>query len=111
MITTTAVTTPLSLADYEALARGLLEQPTWDYFAGGSADEVTLRANREALERVRLRPRVLANDEPVTTTTTALGTPIDFPCSSRPPRTTASRMPTASAPPPPARATPERSWS
>jgi 4-hydroxymandelate oxidase len=77
---TAAITTPpLTLYDYESLARELLDAPTWDYFAGGSGDEITLRANREAFHRLRLRPRVLADDEPITTATSVLGTPIDLP--------------------------------
>jgi 4-hydroxymandelate oxidase len=79
MMAATDTLTPLTLADYETLARDLLDPPTWDYFEGGSGDEVTLRANREAFERIRLRPRVLTEEDPVTTATSVLGTPIDLP--------------------------------
>jgi 4-hydroxymandelate oxidase len=72
-------TKPLNLADYESLAEGLLEPATWDYFVGGSGDEHTLRANTEAFGRLRLRPRVMAEDEPVSTATSVLGTPVDLP--------------------------------
>jgi 4-hydroxymandelate oxidase len=79
-MTTAPVTTPpLTLGDYEVLARDVLEPATWDYFDGGSADEMTLRANTEAFGRIRLRPRVLADGDPVTTATTALGTEIELP--------------------------------
>lgn len=50
---------PVSLADYEALARERLDPRTWAYFAGGAADEITLRANREAWASHWLQPRVL----------------------------------------------------
>lgn len=70
---------PLSLADYEMLARDRMDPATWDYFDGGSADEVTLRANSEAFRRVRLRPRVLSTEGPVSTATTVLGVAIDLP--------------------------------
>jgi 4-hydroxymandelate oxidase len=79
MTTASTPLAPLTLADYETLARDRLDEPTWDYFAGGSGDEVTLRANREAFGRIRLRPRVLADGDPVTVATSALGTPIDLP--------------------------------
>lgn len=51
---------PVSLADYEALARERLDPRTWAYFAGGAADEITLRANREAWASHWLQPRVLS---------------------------------------------------
>jgi isopentenyl diphosphate isomerase/L-lactate dehydrogenase-like FMN-dependent dehydrogenase len=79
MTTAPTSTTPLNLADYERLARELLDRATWDYFAGGSGDEVTLRANSAAFERLRLRPRVVADEDPVTTGTSVLGAPIELP--------------------------------
>jgi len=79
-LTTVPLTaTPLNLADYETLARGLMEPATWDYFAGGSGDELTLQANSEAFRRLRLRPRVMADEDQVGTATTVLGTPIELP--------------------------------
>jgi 4-hydroxymandelate oxidase len=79
MTTSPTITTPLNVADYETLARGQLERATWDYFAGGSGDEVTLRANSAAFERLRLRPRVMVDETPVSTATSALGAPIELP--------------------------------
>src|SRR5688572_21613041 len=46
--------------DYQAAARELLPQMAFDYIAGGSDDEVTLRENRTAYDRWRLKPRMLA---------------------------------------------------
>ena len=40
-------------------ARETLEQGPFDYVAGGAGAEATVRANREAFERRRLRPRML----------------------------------------------------
>ena len=48
---------PINLSDYETLAQTRVEPAAWDYIQGGSDDEVTLRANRSAFERIRLRPR------------------------------------------------------
>jgi 4-hydroxymandelate oxidase len=79
MTSAPTITTPLNVADYETLARELLDQPTWDYFAAGSGDEVTLRANSAAFERLRLRPRVMIDEDPVSTATSALGAPIELP--------------------------------
>ena len=50
---------PVSPEDWEAAARAKLEQGPFDYVAGGAGSEATVRANREAFERVRLRPRML----------------------------------------------------
>ena len=50
---------PVAPEDWEAAARDRLEQGPFDYVAGGAGSEATVRANREAFERVRLRPRML----------------------------------------------------
>ena len=50
---------PVSVGDYEARARETLDPNAWAYFAGGAADETTLRANREAWNALWLQPRVL----------------------------------------------------
>ncbi len=49
----------VTLEDYEAKARETLDANAWAYFAGGAADERTLRANREAWSSLWLQPRVL----------------------------------------------------
>ena len=48
-----------TLADHEAHARTKLDDNAWAYFSGGAADEITLRANRSAWDRLSLLPRVL----------------------------------------------------
>ena len=50
---------PIAPEDWEARARELLPQEQFDYVAGGAGSEATVRANREAFERRRLRPRML----------------------------------------------------
>ena len=50
---------PVSPDAWEARARETLEQGPFDYVAGGAGSESTIRANREAFERHRLRPRML----------------------------------------------------
>src|SRR6185295_10442334 len=50
---------PVSPDDWEARARELLEPGPFDYVAGGAGSESTIRANREAFERRRLRPKML----------------------------------------------------
>ena len=46
--------------DWEQRAAETLPRAPFDYVAGGAGSEATVRANREAFERVRLRPRMLA---------------------------------------------------
>jgi len=71
--------TPINISDYEALAQTRLDKPVWDYYFGGSGDELTLRANRAAFERIRLRPRFLVDVSTIDTRTTVLGTPVKMP--------------------------------
>lgn len=54
---------PINLLDYEVLAEQRMAHIpwAWDYYQGGSEDEVSLRANRIAFEQLRLRPRVLVD--------------------------------------------------
>ena len=49
---------PITPADWERRAESALEPEAFGYIAGGAGDELTMRANREAFERRRLRPRM-----------------------------------------------------
>jgi lactate 2-monooxygenase len=53
---------PLAPEEWEALAEAKLDRGPFDYIACGAGSEATLRANREAFERWRLRPRMLAGN-------------------------------------------------
>ena len=70
---------PINLLDYESLARERLQPEIWDYYQGGSDDEVTIQANRAAFARLLLRPRVLVDVSHIDMHTTVLGTPITMP--------------------------------
>jgi isopentenyl diphosphate isomerase/L-lactate dehydrogenase-like FMN-dependent dehydrogenase len=74
-----SVDRPLNVWDYERLAEERLDPGAFGYFVGGAGDEITLRANVEAFERLRLRPRVLADVSAVTTATTVLGHELSMP--------------------------------
>jgi isopentenyl diphosphate isomerase/L-lactate dehydrogenase-like FMN-dependent dehydrogenase len=69
----------LTLDDAERLAEKVVPADAWSYIAGGAGDERTLRWNREAFSRLRLRYRVLVDVAEVTTETTVLGTPVSMP--------------------------------
>jgi 4-hydroxymandelate oxidase len=48
-----------NLHEFEALAHERLDDAAWAYFAGGAGDEITLHANRDAWDTLRLVPRVM----------------------------------------------------
>ena len=70
---------PLTVADFETLARARLDDNAWEYIRGGAGDETTLRENIEAFTRWKLRPRVLSDVGAVDTRTTVLGTEVASP--------------------------------
>ncbi len=69
----------LTVDDAERRAKDVLSPEAWAYIAGGAGDERTLRWNREAFSRYRLRPRVLVDVSSVSTETTVLGIPVSMP--------------------------------
>jgi len=69
----------VNVDDFEAVARERLDPGAYGYYAGGSGDEQTLRANAAAYARWELRPRVLVDVDEVSTTTTVLGTELATP--------------------------------
>lgn len=63
-----------SIEDLRRLARRRLPRGVFDFFDGGADDEITLRANREGFERLRLRPRVLVDVQQPDLSTAIAGT-------------------------------------
>jgi glycolate oxidase len=60
-------------------ARQNLAPGPWDYLAGGTETETTLRRNRQALDSIAFRPRVLRDVSKIDCTTTFLGRPLRMP--------------------------------
>jgi lactate 2-monooxygenase len=54
---------PVSVEEWRERARATLADGPWGYVEGGAGAEDTMRANREAFQRWRLRPRVLRDVE------------------------------------------------
>ncbi|MEU7752353.1 alpha-hydroxy acid oxidase [Micromonospora sp. NPDC049171] len=65
--------------DYRALAEAMLPDAVRDFVAGGSESETTLAANRQALDRVTVLPRVLRGAQRADPSTTLAGTPATVP--------------------------------
>ncbi len=68
-----------NLADFEAAARRRLSRTAYDYYAGGSGDELTLADNQEAFRRRRLVYRVLRDLSERTLASEVLGTAVSMP--------------------------------
>lgn len=69
----------INLFELEAEAASRMQPSAWGYYAGGSDDEVTLRENRAAWERLAIRYRTMVDVSARDLSTTVLGTRIDFP--------------------------------
>ena len=70
---------PISADEWETRARETLDVGPFDYIAGGAGEETTLRANREAFLRWRLRPRMLTGNAERSLAVDILGTPSPLP--------------------------------
>jgi 4-hydroxymandelate oxidase len=68
-----------NLNDFEREARARLQEPSYDYFAGGADDEITLRRNTSAWAELVLRPRQLVDVGTVDVSTELLGHPLAMP--------------------------------
>src|SRR2546423_11968725 len=60
-------------------AHQTLDPGAWDYLAGGAETETTLRRNRQALDSIAFRPRVLRDVSKVDASATLLGRPTRIP--------------------------------
>mmetsp|Transcript_75996 Transcript_75996/g.171847 ORF Transcript_75996/g.171847 Transcript_75996/m.171847 type:complete len:520 (+) Transcript_75996:82-1641(+) len=69
----------LNTFDFESVAREVMEPQAWGYYSSGGDDEITLRDNHMAFQRITMRPRILVNVRDVDMTTTLLGVPSSLP--------------------------------
>jgi isopentenyl diphosphate isomerase/L-lactate dehydrogenase-like FMN-dependent dehydrogenase len=63
----------LTLADYERAAEAMLDPAAFAYYAGGAGDELTMRDNVRAWQRLAIHPRVLVGVGQRDTSVTVLG--------------------------------------
>jgi (S)-mandelate dehydrogenase len=69
----------ISIEDLRGAARRRLPRAVFEFFDGGAEDELTLRANQQAFQRIRLFPRVLIDVSSVDTQTDIIGKPSKLP--------------------------------
>src|SRR5688572_7737983 len=69
----------LNLAEVEAAARERLTALAYEYYVGGANDEVTVRENRSAFERLPRRYRVLVDVSRRSTQTSVIGQSSELP--------------------------------
>jgi 4-hydroxymandelate oxidase len=62
-----------SLYEFEHLSKSRISSMAYEYLAAGVADEITLHANRSALDRIRLLPRGLVDVSKIDTGVTLFG--------------------------------------
>ena len=67
------------LHEFYEPARKALSKETWDYLMGAADTETTFERNRQAIDSVAFRPRVLRNVAKVSTRTTFLGHDLRLP--------------------------------
>lgn len=51
----------LNLHDFEAVAKRVLPAKAWAYYSSAADDEITIRENHNAYQRIWFRPRILRN--------------------------------------------------
>eukprot|EP00913_Durusdinium_trenchii_P029541 g27692.t1 len=66
----------LNTFDFESVAREVMEPQAWGYYSSGGDDEITLRDNHMAFQRITMRPRILVNVREIDMSTQILGVAI-----------------------------------
>ncbi|KAI8821380.1 FMN-dependent dehydrogenase-domain-containing protein [Fimicolochytrium jonesii] len=69
----------LNMYEFEYIARKTMKKGAWNYYSSGTDDEITLRENTSAFQRVWLIPRVLVDVSRINFETTILGYPSSAP--------------------------------
>ena len=69
----------LLLHEVVKTAKANLSRETWDYLIGGAETETTFKRNRQALDSLAFRPRVLRDVSDIDCSTTLLGQPMRIP--------------------------------
>ncbi|EPE09937.1 mitochondrial cytochrome [Ophiostoma piceae UAMH 11346] len=68
-----------NLLDFEAVARRVMKRGAWAYYSSAADDEISLRENRAAFQRVWFRPRILVDVANIDLSTRMLGSRVSAP--------------------------------
>jgi len=69
----------LSLYDFEIIAKAVMSPAAWAYYSSGSDDEITMRENHSAYERLWFRPKILVDVSRIDFSTSILGQKTSMP--------------------------------
>jgi 4-hydroxymandelate oxidase len=69
----------VEIGDFERASEGAMTTMARDYYAGGAAEEITLRGNVSAFQKLQLFPRMLVDVSRVHPETTVLGQSLSMP--------------------------------
>ncbi|KAL5278729.1 HAO1.2 family protein [Megaselia abdita] len=69
----------LSVAAYEARAQNILTDLSYNYYHHGAFDDLTINSNNKAFHKYRIRPNYIVDVSNINTTTTILGSTIEWP--------------------------------
>lgn len=70
---------PLTIAEFEAIAKKKLTKQVWDYYVSGADEQTSIVRNRTAYDRLLLRPRVFRDVTTIDTSATIFGKKYSFP--------------------------------
>ena len=73
------IETMLNSFDFESVAAHTMTEEGWGYYSSGADDEITLRENHSAFQRIWFKPRVLVNVKNIEMTTSILGVTSSLP--------------------------------
>jgi len=74
-----SIDTMLNTFDFENVAARTMTEEGWGYYSSGADDEITLRENHTAFQRIWFKPRILVNVKNIDLTTSILGVKSSFP--------------------------------
>ena len=69
----------LNTFDFENVAARTMTEEGWGYYSSGADDEITLRENHTAFQRIWFKPRILINVKNIDMTTSILGVKSSLP--------------------------------
>lgn len=73
------LTAMLNSFDFESVAAMVMDKKGWAYYSSGADDEITLRENHLAFQRIWLKPRILVDVKDVDTSQNILGAQCTLP--------------------------------